>query len=59
MKTNLNRTITTVDEAKAFLRDLHTNNEVFHPETEVPCPNGVEFTVEDEEDKVEEVEEGY
>lgn len=32
MKTNLNRTITTIDEAKAFLRDLHTNNEVFHPE---------------------------
>ena len=32
MKTNLNRTITTVDEAEAFLSELDENNEVFNPD---------------------------
>lgn len=32
MKTNLPTSITTVEEAKAFLTELHTNGEAFHPE---------------------------
>ena len=32
MKTNLNRVIATVDDAKEFLRELCDNNEVYHPE---------------------------
>lgn len=32
MKTNLPSTIKTIDEAIAFLTELHTNGESFHPE---------------------------
>lgn len=32
MKTNLDRTITTQDEAEAFLSELFENGESFHPE---------------------------
>ncbi len=32
MKTKLPEKITTIEEAKKFLLDLHLNNEVFHPE---------------------------
>ena len=32
MKTNLNREIKTLDDAKQFLKDLYNNNESFHPE---------------------------
>jgi len=32
MKTNLPEAITTIAEAKAFLRELHTNREIYHPE---------------------------
>lgn len=32
MQTNLPKTITTVEEAKAFLTELHTNGEHYHPE---------------------------
>lgn len=32
MKTNLNRTISTQEEAEAFLSELHENNEVFNPD---------------------------
>lgn len=32
MKTTLPASITTVDEAKAFLRALHSNGEAFHPD---------------------------
>jgi len=32
MKTNLPNRITTVEEAKAFLTELHKNDESFHPE---------------------------
>ena len=32
MKTKLPKAINSVDEAKAFLTDLHNNNEAYHPE---------------------------
>lgn len=32
MRTNLDRTITSTGEAKAFLSDLIRNDEVYHPE---------------------------
>lgn len=32
MKTNLPAAITTIDEAKAFLTELHANGESYHPE---------------------------
>lgn len=32
MKTQLPNEIKTIEDAKAFLTDLHTNNETFHPE---------------------------
>jgi len=32
MKTNLNRTISTQDDAELFLNELHENNEVFNPD---------------------------
>lgn len=32
MKTTLPASITSIDEAKQFLTDLHNNNESFHPE---------------------------
>ncbi len=32
MKTNLPTAITTIEEAKAFLTELHTNGEHYHPE---------------------------
>lgn len=32
MKTKLPESISTVDEAKAFLLELHTNGESYHPE---------------------------
>lgn len=32
LKTNLPYHISTIEEAKAFLNELHSNNETFHPE---------------------------
>jgi hypothetical protein len=32
MKTNLERSICTVQDAEAFLRELHVNGELYHPE---------------------------
>lgn len=32
MKTNLNRFITSKEEAKAYLSDLHSNGEAYHPD---------------------------
>jgi hypothetical protein len=32
MKTNLNRSITNVAEASAYIKELHDNNESYHPE---------------------------
>jgi len=32
MKTNLPQTIETIEQAKAFLTELNSNNEAYHPE---------------------------
>lgn len=32
MRTNLDRTIKTIEEAKAYLSELHKNGEAYHPE---------------------------
>ena len=44
MKTNLDRTINNMEEAKSFLRDLNKNGEEYHPEDDAHTIewNGIE-----------------
>lgn len=49
MKTSLPKEITTIDEAKVFLTDLHKNGESFHPEDDATDLHGDPFTKEEGE----------
>ena len=49
MKTNIPSQITTVEEAKVFLTDLHKNGETFHPEDDAHDIIWEEVEVSDEE----------
>lgn len=53
MKTNLYRTIATVEDAKAFLKELYDNKELFHPEDDAHDIIWAEMTDEEKPTKEE------
>ena len=59
MKTNLNRTISTQEEAEDFLNELFENGESFHPEDDakniIKIATGVRIFTDEEADKLNEL----